>query len=114
MSAAQLEIVQRQLLAKSQGLVVLPEFDFKHCIYQLTEQVLSGEGLKYAFSKCSNYLKLKENPDLGLTVLVSTKWVMVSLIKAPYVKVGEDTDIFLDGFAYAGMIQLQSVGANWP
>ncbi len=84
----------------------MPEFDFKHVIYQLTEQVLSAEGLKYAFNKCSNFLKLKENTDLGLTVLVSPTWLMVSLIKNAYVNVGVDTHLYLYGFAYAGLLQL--------
>lgn len=75
---------------------------------------MSAEGLKYAFTKCANYLKLKENADLGLTVLVSPKWVMVSFIKDSYVKVGVDTPLYLDGFAYAGLLQLQTVDPNWP
>jgi hypothetical protein len=37
MSAEFQERLQRELSAKSQSLVVLPEFDFKHVIYQLTE-----------------------------------------------------------------------------
>jgi hypothetical protein len=37
MAAEFQERLQRELSAKSQSLVVLPEFDFKHVIYQLTE-----------------------------------------------------------------------------
>ena len=37
LSAEFQERLQRELSAKSQGLVVLPEFEFKHVIYQLTE-----------------------------------------------------------------------------
>ena len=55
------ERLQRELAAKSQGLVLLPEFPFKHAVYQITEQVLSAEGLQYGFKKCASYLKLKEN-----------------------------------------------------
>ncbi len=51
---------------------------------------------------------------MGLTVLVSPKWVMVSYIKDAYVKVGDDTPLYLDGFAYAGLLQLQTVDPNWP
>ena len=51
---------------------------------------------------------------MGLTVLVSPKWVMVSFIKDSYVKVGVDTPLYLDGFAYAGLLQLQTVDPDWP
>ena len=51
---------------------------------------------------------------MGLTVLVSPKWLMISFIKDSYVKVGADTNLYLDGFAYAGLLQLQTVDPNWP
>ena len=40
---------QFALTAKAQGLLVLPEFDFQHAIYRLTEGNLSSDGLVYAF-----------------------------------------------------------------
>ena len=39
---------------------------------------------------------------------------MISFIKDSYVKVGADTNLYLDGFAYAGLLQLQTVDPNWP
>lgn len=35
--------------AKANGLVVLPEYDFKHCLYKMTEMNLSSEGLIYSY-----------------------------------------------------------------
>jgi hypothetical protein len=40
---------QMEALAKTQGLVMVPEFPFDHCIYQLTEAVLTSDGLTYAY-----------------------------------------------------------------
>jgi len=37
LSASAQERLQRELAAKSQGLVLLPEYKFKHAIYPITE-----------------------------------------------------------------------------
>ena len=98
--------LQRELAAKSQGLLVLPEFGFHHVLYQLTEAVLSAEGLMYGFTKCATFLKLRDNADLGLTVLISPKWIMLALTKDAYVRTADSTEVYLDGFAFAGLMQL--------
>lgn len=63
---------------------MLPEFDFKHCIYKMTEMNLSSEGLIYSFQKCAQFLNLKDDESLGLTVLFTKKWMMVTPIVQPY------------------------------
>lgn len=100
--------------AKAQGLVVLPEFDFKHVIYKMTEMNLSSEGLIYSYTKCAVYLGLKDEEHAGVTVLLSKRWMMVTQIEKPYMQAKEDHPCYLDGFAYAGLAQLQAVVQEWP
>jgi hypothetical protein len=102
------------LAAKSQGLIVLPEFDFKHVIYNLTEQNLSSEGLVYSYTKCVVFLGLKDEEMAGVTVLLTPKWMFVTQISKPYMETNEGHPVYLDGFAYAGLVQLQEVEKLWP
>lgn len=67
--------------AKAQGLVVLPEYNFKHVIYKMTEMNLSSEGLVYSYTKCAVFLGLKDEEATGVTVILSKKWMMVTLIE---------------------------------
>lgn len=93
---------------------MIPEYQFDHCIYQLTESVLTEEGLIYAYNKCMNFLRLKSRPDTGLTVLLSPKWIFVSLLTQPYATNSNDCPVYLDGFAFAGLVNLQTIDKTWP
>lgn len=95
---------QFELNAKSQGLVVLPEFDFKHVIYKLTEQNLSSEGLIYSYTKCAVFLGLKDDEQAGVTCVLTPKWMMVTQIVKPYMESAEGYPVFLDGLAYTGLV----------
>jgi hypothetical protein len=99
--------------AKAQSLIVIPEFDFKHVVYKMTELNLSSEGLIYAYQKCAQFLGLKDEETAGVTVLLTKKWIMVVLTEKPYMHQGE-YPCYLDGFAYAGFVQLQQVENTWP
>ena len=99
--------------AKAQSLIVIPEYDFKHVVYKMTEMNLSSEGLIYAYQKCAQFLGLKDEENAGVTVLLTKKWMMVSLLDKPYMNQG-DYPCYLDGFAYAGFVQLQQVDMDWP
>lgn len=100
--------------AKAQGLVVLPEFQFKHVLYKLTEQNLSSEGLIYSYTKCAVFLNLKEDDQSGVTVLLTPKWMFVATLTNPYMLTTQGLPAYLDGFAYAGAVQLQEVETVWP
>lgn len=100
--------------AKAQGLVVIPEFDFKHVFYKMTEMNLSSEGLVYSYTKCAVFLGLKDEESSGVTVLLSKKWMMVTQIEKPYMMSSEGYPVYLDGLAYAGLVQLQEVESLWP
>jgi hypothetical protein len=70
--------------AKSQGLVILPEFNFKHVLYFITELAITPEGLIYAYTKCSTFLNVSSLEQEGMTLLVSPKWVMMVPLKDAY------------------------------
>lgn len=68
----------------------------------------------YGYSKCATFLRLKERPDVGLTVIISNEWMFVSVLAAPYTKNANDHPVFLDGFSFAGLVSLQTVTSVWP
>lgn len=57
---------------------MLPEFEFKHVMYKLTEQNLSSEGLLYSYTKCAVFLSLKDDESTGLTMVLTSKWMLVA------------------------------------
>lgn len=83
-------------------------------IYNLTEQNLSSEGLVYSYTKCAVFLGLKEEENAGVTVLITPKWMFVTNITKPYMQTTEGHPVYLDGFAFAGLVQLQEVEKVWP
>ena len=93
---------------------MLPEYNFKHVIYKMTENELSSEGLIYSYGKCAVFLGLKDDEQTGVTVLLSRKWMMVSQIDGPYMHSTAGFPCYLDGLAYAGLVQLQHVETEWP
>lgn len=74
---------------------------------------MNANGLKYAFDKLSTFLGLKNKPDIGLTIIVSPQWIFVATLSQEYhveTKRGErDFPVFLDGFAFAGIMNLQTI-----
>ena len=67
---------------------------------------MSSEGLLYSYTKCAVFLNLKENDNSGVTVLLTPKWMMVTLVNKPYMETKEGYPVYLDGFAYAGLVQV--------
>jgi len=74
-----------EIEARSQGLLMLPEYQFDHCVYQMTESILTEEGLVYAYTKAMNFLRLNERPDVGVTVIISPKWIFMAVLTQPYI-----------------------------
>lgn len=93
---------------------MLPEFEFRHVFYKLTEASLSSEGLVYSYTKCALYLNLKDEDHSGVTMVLTNKWMMVAEIGGPYMESASGMPCFLDGFAYTGLVQLQKVETEWP
>jgi len=93
---------------------MLPEYQFDHCVYSITETNLTEESLVYGYNKCMTFLRLKERPDIGLTVIISGEWMFASVLAAPYTKNANNHPVFLDGFSFAGLVSLQTVTSVWP
>ena len=108
---------QREALEKeavSQGLFMLPEYQFDHCVYQITESNLTEEGLVYGYNKCMGFLRLKQRPEIGISVIVAPKWMFVAVLSGPYTHTKDEQPVYLDGFAFAGLVSLQTVTSKWP
>ena len=109
-------------------LILLDEFEFPHAIMTIKPEQVSRDELNYTYKKICAFLGLHTNQDTGITVIVTPQWMFVGVIHQPYhiepeIKApsGEDEDVerheltlFLDGFAYAGVVNLQQVNKVWP
>ena len=92
--------------ALSQGLLMIPDYQFDHAVYMITESKISEEGLTFGYNKCKGFLRLKQRPDVGLTVLVSPKWMFVGVLSNSYTTNSNGCPVFLDGFSFAGLVSL--------
>ena len=93
---------------------MIPEFKFEHVIYMLTENNLSCDGLSYSYQKCANFMHLRTRQDLGLTVIITPKWIMLCALSGPYVVSPSGLPSYLDGLAFTGLVNLQTVEKQWP
>jgi hypothetical protein len=93
---------------------MLPQFKFDHSIYLLTESALSAEGLVYAYQKIVTFLQLRGRQHHGLTIVITPKWMFVAVLSDPYVKNAKGIPVYLDGFAFCGLVNLQTVEPVWP
>jgi hypothetical protein len=70
------------------------------------------------------FLGLEQNLKLGLTLIVTPEWMFLATIANPYhletnLQVpGHDkeqgTPMYLDGFAYCGLLNIQDMQQTWP
>ena len=96
-------------LAIQQGLFMIPEFPFDHCLYQLSSENLANDPstqLSEIFMRCQDFLRLSTRPDSGLTVIMSPKWFFVGLLTQPYATAPNGNPVYLDGFDFAGLVSL--------
>ena len=93
---------------------MLPEYQFDHCVYSITESNLTEEGLIYGYNKCASFLRLKQRPDIGLTMIVSAKWIFAAVLAGPYTNCSNGNPVYLDGFSFTGLVSLQTVYSKWP
>ena len=94
--------------------MMIPQFNFDHAVFMLTESQLSAEGLVYAYQKIVNFLQLRSRQELGLTVIITPNWIFVAVLVGPYMNGNNDVPVYLDGLAYCGLVNLQSVEAVCP
>lgn len=73
----------------------------------------------------SSFLQLDEYPDTGVTLIVGPQWMFLAPMYRPYhiekeieIEGGKDFDeqvpIYHDGFAFAGILNLQDCVQEWP
>ena len=114
-------IHERDQEAGEIGLLLLDEYKFPHAVLFLSENDLTHDGLKHSYNKIASFLKLKDKPDAGVTLIITPTFMFVGLIQNPYhiepeientdlesieEYVRHELTLFLDGFAYAGFVNL--------
>lgn len=100
------------MVAAQSGLFLIPEFQFEHCIYSIPTDAIGadpGSFIMDVYRRCSDFLRLATKPDTGLTVLVSPRWLFVTVLTNPYTKTGQGFPVYLDGLAFTGLVSLQSI-----
>lgn len=68
----------------------------------------------YAYQKIVNFLQLGKRQQSGLTIVITPKWLFVAVISNPYVTNNRAIPVYLDGFAFCGLVNLQTVEPQWP
>ena len=102
-------------MANLQGLFMIPEYEFEHCICSLNPvDFADANGLQSVYIKCAEFLRFKSRPDVGINVLISPKWMFVCLITQPYATSAHGNPVYLDGLSFAGLVTLQITQATWP
>ena len=76
---------ERDIEATEAGLILVDEYKFPHAVMTLTSSDMNAEGLKYAFSKISQFLELSSTASTqGLTIIVTPEFMFVACIDKPY------------------------------
>jgi hypothetical protein len=98
------------------GLILIDEYPIDHAIYQIGDGEFNTEGLQLGYKKLYNFCGLGRKPNAGLTVIVTKSWMFMSVLTQPYhretdIELPEPTQdggvpVYLDGFAYAGILNL--------
>ena len=84
--------------------------------------------MNYTYKKIAGFLNLHNSQDAGVTVIATPQFMFVGCIYEPYHiepeirgATGLDDDVerhelnlFLDGLAYAGVVNLQEQKQVWP
>ena len=90
----------------------LEEFEFPHVVHALGDAV-DEKALAEGYKKCFDFLQLENHLDCGLTILLSKKWIFVTLLIRPYT-VLQGKEIFVDALGYAGIMNVQGSEKEWP
>jgi hypothetical protein len=105
--------------------IILDELPFEHGVFQINAGEMNAEGLKYAYKKLVSFLNFEDQPHAGLTCIVSPQWMYVAPLHQAYHKekhldqvknkeLEDGVPVYLDGFAYAGILNLQGIVQQWP
>jgi hypothetical protein len=110
--------------ATEMGLLLIDEYKFDHAIFQLGNGEFTVEGLQYGYKKLCNFLNLHKKPEAGLTLIVTQNWMFMATLFQPYhreknidlpeAEQDGGVPVYLDGFAYSGILNLQDDKQDWP
>lgn len=96
----------------TKGVFHVDEYHFPHaCI--IHETSLKPEALIQEYRKLFTYLKLDAQPEVGLTLIVTPKWMFIAPLVAPYT-VFRGLPVYADAYAYLGIVNVQVVEEEWP
>ena len=101
-------------MAQTHNLIIIPEFEFDHCFYVLSESVINEEGLSYAYQKIAGFMKFKSRPNVGITVIITTKWFFCGVLTAPYCHTGAGNPVYMSGLDFTGLFSMQMIDEIWP
>jgi hypothetical protein len=96
----------------TKGVFNLDEYKFPHAVI-IHESGLKPETLLQEYRKLFTYLKLDQQPDVGLTLIVTPKWMFIAPLVGPYT-VYQGLPVYLDAYAYLGIVNVQVVEEEWP
>lgn len=65
-------------------MVLIDEFKFPHCVFQLSANELNQDGLAYAYRKMYAFLGLQTKRDVGVTLICTPQWMFLAEIHQPY------------------------------
>lgn len=103
--------------AIQQGLIMVPEFQFDHSIYQINPESMSGDtaqNMKDIYTRCATFLRIQTRPNEGVVVIVSPRWFFMTVVTQAYSKAANGNPCYLDGFDFAGLVSLQTTTNTWP
>ena len=106
--------------ASEQGIITIPEYKFAHGIFKISSNEMNPDGLQYAFGKLSYFLDLKKTKTthFGLTIVVGPQWMFLATLNQAYHEEmqsdGRKLPVYLDGLAYAGVVNIQDIKQKWP
>jgi len=92
------------------GILQLEEYQFPHCVLGFQGEQ-SGEQLNESFNRAR--LFLEPHRDQGFSLLVAPKWLFLAPLGGPYLQ-KSGVPVYLDGYAYAGIVDIQQVAPTWP
>lgn len=58
-------------------------------------------------------LGLDRLPEVGVTIIVTPKWMFVATLTGPYTH-HQGMPVYIDGYAYTGIINVQNTEKDWP
>lgn len=103
---------KHQVSSENGAIFTLSEFNFPHAI-ALHDSALKAEPLISTYRKIYTLLNLEHHVDVGITIIVTPKWMFVATLTGPYTEFA-GMPVYLDGYAYTGILNVQITEKVWP